>query len=284
MKQWLSIWNQPMKDSCSLQKATGGLFVISLFVAFFLWFFEPFGLSQYRGNTFWLTLRFGMITFVAGFIIEFVELKLFRLNKEHPSWKFKHWILSAMIVLLAISLGNFLFMNYLSGWDSLTWGYFFQFIGNTTAIGIFPLLVVGITSLKRNEITNTHLAEEIELPASNHADQLLTLPNNHGQNLEIRLSELLYLETMQNYVAVYFEKEDVVNKSMLRNTLKDILPKLPEDTVFQCHRSFAVNLDKITDIQGNSQGLTLTLSEGVASAPVSRKYIPELKSMVQQSA
>ena len=143
---------------------------------------------------------------------------------------------------------------------------------------------MGLTSLKRHEHSNVQLAEDIELTPATIHEQSLVLPNNNGEDLKLPLSELLYLETMQNYVAVYHTSADGTQKTLLRNTLKDLLPQLPAETVFQCHRSFAVNLDKITDIQGNSQGLTLTLANGLASAPVSRKYIPELKSLIEQTA
>ena len=50
--------------------------------------------------------------------------------------------------------------------------------------------------------------------------------------------------------------------------------------VFQCHRSFVVNLNNITSAKGNSNGYVLELGGGLASVPVSRSFVPKLKSFI----
>lgn len=52
------------------------------------------------------------------------------------------------------------------------------------------------------------------------------------------------------------------------------------DNVFQCHRSFIVNLNNISSARGNSNGYTLELGDGLATVPVSRSFVPKLKSFI----
>ena len=281
MESILAVLNQPMHDTCSLRKSSRGMALIALFVAGFLWFFEPFGFSRYPGNLPWLAVRFGMITFIAGFLVEFIEIRILKLNKEHPSWTFGRWILRAVIGLLAISMGNFLFVNYLSGWDDLTFSYFLRFIINTVAIGIFPLIAIGYTSLRQTQRSNEALARKIEVHPTHH-NGTVKVENNTGDDLILELHEILYMEAMQNYVAVYTITNGHLEKTMVRNTLKNVLQGLPEHAMFRCHRSFIVNLDHINDVTGNAQGLLISFTgfPGII-VPVSRKYISELRKIME---
>jgi DNA-binding LytR/AlgR family response regulator len=156
---------------------------------------------------------------------------------------------------------------------------------NTTAIGLFPLIIAGVTSLKRHEKSNQEIAESIQIPVHQTDQQKIILSNQHGEDLHIPANELLYIEAMQNYVAVYHLKNDTVVKTLLRNTLKSLLQSVSMDSFFRCHRSFAVNLDHVNDISGNSQGLTLSLKQAPEiTIPVSRKYIPDLKNELKEMA
>ena len=50
--------------------------------------------------------------------------------------------------------------------------------------------------------------------------------------------------------------------------------------IFQCHRSFVVNVNNITSAKGNSNGYQLILGSCTNSIPVSRSYVPRLKSFI----
>jgi DNA-binding LytR/AlgR family response regulator len=205
-----------------------------------------------------------------------------KLNKEHPSWTFKRWMISAIAVLLSISIGNFLFINYLSGWDELSLQSFLPFVLNTVAIGIFPLVAAGYTSLRRTTRTNEELANEIHVHHPPHPQGKITIKNKSGNDMLLELNNILYMEAMQNYVAVYAVQNEGFTKATVRNTLKEVYHALPEGAMFRCHRSFIVNLDHIKHVSGNAQGLLISI-EGFPSlqVPVSRKYIPALKELME---
>lgn len=60
-------------------------------------------------------------------------------------------------------------------------------------------------------------------------------------------SEILFLESMQNYVKIHTAKEDFTS----RITLKNIMDALPESAFIQTHKSFVVAKSKIDAIEGN---------------------------------
>ncbi|MEM1122413.1 MAG: LytTR family DNA-binding domain-containing protein [Bacteroidota bacterium] len=62
-----------------------------------------------------------------------------------------------------------------------------------------------------------------------------------GKIERIRFDELLYVESMQNYVSLQTER----GKFTTLLTLKNTLAELPASTFMQVHKSFIVNLEKV---------------------------------------
>lgn len=78
----------------------------------------------------------------------------------------------------------------------------------------------------------------------------------------IRFPEILYLEAIENYVKVVTDKDVIVT----RTTLKNLIPELPADSFLQIHKSYVVNMNRVTSIEGNM----LLLPD--AALQVSRSY------------
>ena len=92
---------------------------------------------------------------------------------------------------------------------------------------------------------------------------------------------MLYIEAQKNNVAVCYVKDGKLKREEIQSTLAAVLNDLADyDNVFQCHRSFVVNLNNITSAKGNSNGYTLEVGGGLATVPVSRSFVPKLRSFI----
>jgi len=85
-----------------------------------------------------------------------------------------------------------------------------------------------------------------------------------GRLEKIIFSDILFIEGMENYVAIYLENKKIITHS----TIKLLLEKLPAKQFVQTHRSYVVAIDKINSIEGN------TLHVRSYQVPVS-KYLRE---------
>jgi len=85
-----------------------------------------------------------------------------------------------------------------------------------------------------------------------------------GRLEKIIFSDILFIEGMENYVAIYLENKKIITHS----TIKLLLEKLPTKQFIQTHRSYVVAIDKINSIEGN------TLHVRSYQVPVS-KYLRE---------
>jgi DNA-binding LytR/AlgR family response regulator len=63
----------------------------------------------------------------------------------------------------------------------------------------------------------------------------------------VNLNELLFVEAMENYVALYTPDKKLITHS----TLKALQEKLPPNQFIQPHKSYLVNMQCIQSIEGN---------------------------------
>ena len=89
-------------------------------------------------------------------------------------------------------------------------------------------------------------------------------------SLSIKHSNLLYIESADNYVRVWYLNKGVVTKFMLRNTLKAMEEAFEGTNVLRCHRSYMVNFEQVKVIRREKDGVYLEFD--VEKVPISKTY------------
>ena len=91
----------------------------------------------------------------------------------------------------------------------------------------------------------------------------------------VPLAEIFLLESISNYVQVYFGK----NKPMLHKSLNYMEEKLPDDVFFRANRQQIINITFIADIIPMFNGvLRVTLNNGV-SVEISQRQSPKFREL-----
>ncbi|GAA4278573.1 hypothetical protein GCM10022259_32980 [Aquimarina mytili] len=90
------------------------------------------------------------------------------------------------------------------------------------------------------------------------------------------------IKSWNNYIEVFYTKNNEVVSSLLRNTMNNINAILVEyPFIIRCHRSYLINTNKIQSVAGNSRGYQLSV-EGVGDKiPVSRSKISSFNKIHQ---
>lgn len=86
------------------------------------------------------------------------------------------------------------------------------------------------------------------------------------QMVKIFLSEILLVEGLENYVVVYTAQR----KWVVHSTLKRIMESLPDDRFLQTHRSYVVNRQAVSRVEGNR------LVVGEHKVPIARNLREEV--------
>ena len=91
--------------------------------------------------------------------------------------------------------------------------------------------------------------------------------------LSVKRSNLLYLESADNYVCIWYLNKDTITRYMLRSTLKAVEEELASDYILRCHRSYMVNFDHVKVLRKGKDGVFLELGiPNVPDIPISKTY------------
>ncbi|MCI1648473.1 MAG: LytTR family transcriptional regulator [Bacteroides sp.] len=91
--------------------------------------------------------------------------------------------------------------------------------------------------------------------------------------LSVKRDNLLYIESADNYVCIWYLNKGIVSKFMLRNSLKTIEESFIKTNVQRCHRSYMVNFDQVKVIQRRKDGMYMDLGvDRVPDIPISKTY------------
>jgi DNA-binding LytR/AlgR family response regulator len=131
----------------------------------------------------------------------------------------------------------------------------------TLAVGILPITTLTLVKqnyLKKRNETNAELLSHSlsERRSTGLPGQFLGFSSDNArESLRLDADHVLYIKAEGNYITIGYIKNGKISRTMLRNTMKyasDMM--IPYPFLYQCHRSWIVNLCKVKKISGNSQG------------------------------
>jgi len=251
------------------------LVYISLFVAFFLLVFQPFGIHLIEEQKVWICLGFGSMTFLGASVFEITIGRWMKAMGFRDNWTFYKWILYNAGALLLISLFNFIYIR-LVFFGFIQWDLFPSMLYGTFMIGIIPLVILGGVYLNKEEAKFQSISQEIN---KKHTEPNATSPKEEEIIIYgILVAQIRYVEALQNYIKIGFiDTEGVQREQIERATLKNFAEQAAETPIIQCHRSFMVNRSAIISTSGNAQGLLLTLTDCDKVIPVARSRVNEFR-------
>lgn len=292
MLQFLKTFlNRPVAEDFSFKNQVRSSIQNGFYVFLFVYFF---GGSSFGGASRTLLIAvFGIGCAVSTLLANWVIPALVPMVYNEDRWTVWKYMLQTLFVLFCISVSNqILLMLTLNDYPT-----FWQMYFTVTLIGFFPIIVsVFITEqrrLRRNlvhaRLVNEQLAHRAIPPAETTvttpvagaekpvtpAPARIVLTSESGkEQLSVQPDQLLYIESVGNYVEVHWLNLAQPQKTVLRSTLKEVADALASYPQFlRCHRAFLVNLSAVSQTEGNARGYQLTLTGSTTKIPVSRSYL-----------
>ena len=249
----------------------------SVIVFLILYLLQPFGFSMYQGNKLLVSLLFGAVTFGCSLVFGLAERPVHQYVK---TWRVWHEALSVLTIILFIGICNFFVFSLVFNFP-ITLGQFLMFLYWTLIIGVF--VTICSVGLSYYRYLRNQLEALLDKTTEQQTDIIVTIHDTtvRGNDLQLPINNLLYIEAQKNNVAVSYVRDEKLTTTELHTTLAAVLDDLQAyQNIFQCHRSFVVNLNNITSAQGNSNGYQLKLGQSPVVVPVSRTYVPKLRSFL----
>ncbi|MEG1617486.1 MAG: LytTR family transcriptional regulator DNA-binding domain-containing protein [Bacteroidales bacterium] len=143
---------------------------------------------------------------------------------------------------------------------------------NTVLVLLLPYSVLWLYFSWQDKVRKLQLLEENN-PMQNN-NEVFSFHDEKGEfRFSVKKDNLVYIESADNYVLIWYLYKGKLSKYMLRNSLKNMETFLINTNMVRCHRSFMVNFDLVKVIKRENNGVCLQMDlENVPDIPLSRTY------------
>ncbi|MEO0572703.1 MAG: LytTR family DNA-binding domain-containing protein [Bacteroidota bacterium] len=249
--------------------------ILGLLLALILIFLEPFDTYRFESNQ--------KNVIFCGFGILFSLLYLMNARIEtwwygflDRKWTVKNEIFTFIFLVVVSSIPihfyNQIFLNDLLDHDFVATEYVKHLIWffRNSVLPIMTILLPFFIYI-RNRLGKMSTPEsllEIELSGV-----------NKGEKMVIQKKQLLFVKSSENYVEIFYDKNEGIQNETYRNTLGAIKKQVP--FMKQCHRSYLVNVANIKSITGNSQNARIKFQYDNLDVPLSNTFYKSVKSSLR---
>ena len=264
--------------------------VVFLIILLFLLMFKPFGVydPELRMHYFFICFLHALAPAIILFVY-FGVLNYFRKTKNQTKWTLLEEFIQIGALLVLIGTASFLMRDLLySNPDNWSWNYFFEEIRNCFVAGIFFYFFLRLSSFyfesKKGspfvlQFTPLALKPEKTVLKSN----LFITTQVKQDDFLLDMDQLLFAKADGNYIELTKSNGHQITTEVKRISLTQFETQITDyPHLFRCHRTYLVNMYKIKQVAGNSQGYVLSFKETDIKIPVSRKQIDNFNSCYQQ--
>ncbi|MDY6004768.1 MAG: LytTR family DNA-binding domain-containing protein [Parabacteroides sp.] len=144
---------------------------------------------------------------------------------------------------------------------------------NTSLVLLLPYSVLHFYFSYKDKERRLQLLEEHQAETVARQSVFSFYDEKQELRLSVKRSELLYVESADNYVCIWYLSKGQLTKFLLRNSLKAMEENFADTNVLRCHRSYMVNFDQVKVIRREKEGIFLELGiERVPDIPISKTY------------
>jgi len=265
------------------QNQTTMVLFVSIFAIIFINIFKPFGSEE------WMTkgkftatqyLLWSTILVTMGMSIVAISRVIMYHYSKKPTqnitiFSYALWV----VVELALLSGAFTILALITSYggdERDPFEIYKNALSNTFFILFIPYIIyiMYLSYQDKNAKLRTIMEENI----GNKATSFISFHDDRGiLQLTVAKENLLYIESADNYISIWYLKNGQLKKQLVRTTLKETSNQLADTSVVRTHRSFMINIDKIKVLRREKENLFIELDyPGLKDIPVSKTYGEEL--------
>jgi len=248
------------------------IFFTAIFAFIFIITYRPFGYDKWYGNIGNLELFAGtaVVVILGMVVIIITRIGMFFLNKTHEITLAVYiWMIACEIMLLG---GFYTALERVILHDSRSIvSLLFNAVENTSLILLIPY-TLSILFFAWNDIKRK--LDQVVQQFRDPSEVFIPIKDEKGVlRLTLKSMNILYLESNDNYVNVYYLDNEKIKTYLVRNSLKQLEKSLKDYPIYRCHRSFSVNIKNIKMVRKAKKGFELVINSPKEEClPVSKSY------------
>jgi DNA-binding LytR/AlgR family response regulator len=257
----------------------------ALFALVFINIYKPFSSEHWypvSGLMFFVCSSLVILTGVLVVVISRIILFYYTKKRSLTYGTYACWIL-AEIFFMALFYTLYV-VSIKKNQEALA--TFKESITNTSLVLLLPYSILTLYFSWQDKEKRLKQIEEDSKPEENQKYNVLLFHDEKGElRLSIQRNCLLYIESADNYVIIWYLNKNTVMKFILRATLKALEEQLSDAHVLRCHRSYLVHVDQIKIIRREKDGVYLDLGiENIPAIPISKTYSEKVTHWLMEHA
>ena len=254
---------------------------VSIFAVIFINIYKPFGSDQWVNQQGITSTKYllgsTLLVSVGMTVVAISRIIMYRYSRvpEHSVTYLKYaiWVFVELLLLSgAFTVLALIVSKHLNLTNSDPLEIYKNAMQNTFFIIGIPYFfcILYFSYQERSAKLKELMDENIGFKSSN----LISIRDARGiLQLSVAKENLLYIESADNYICVWYKKNDMLKKQLLHITMKDMSEQLADSNIVRCHRSYMINLDLVKVMRREKGNLFLELEEpGVREIPISKTY------------
>jgi hypothetical protein len=246
----------------------------SLFALVFINIYSPFGADRWFRVTRLEFLTYSSLVILTGVLVVVISRIIMYhvcLRKIINLWQYLAWIFGEIMFM---ALFYAIFEKFILK-DNRIFEILVKLSArNTALVLLLPYSVMWLYFSWRDKKEQIQKLTEIQTFSDNAREMFAFYDDKSMLKFSVMKESLLYIESTENYVNIYYLNKGKVSKYLLRDTMKRMEEIFSGTEVIRCHRSYMVNFEKVKVIRKDKDGLKLELDNpAVTDIPVSRTYV-----------
>lgn len=248
----------------------------SLFALVFINVYQPFNSKSWYPELtdFMYFVYASLLTLTGMLVVVGSRMVMYYYTKKHTLtyWQYALWVAAEIVLMSAL----YTVIAYTLHETRDYWTIYRSAIGKTSLILLLPYtfsILFFSQQEKARQIQALKEAGNMAAKDTQKNDLLSFYDDKNELRLSINKDHLLYMESADNYVSVWYMGKGGVSKFLLRNTLKTMEEHFANTHIVRCHRSFMVNLDQVKVAKRTKDGILLDFGvDRIPDIPVSKSY------------
>lgn len=252
--------------------------------------YQPFGTSQFEhAYKYLLLFPYAIITTIC---ICSINLTIGKRKKRTIGLE----LFKTFIILLSISSISYMYNTLFISKVDLSlenFLYMFSYV-SALALPVFSIYILAryiyLNNKNKTLIDNNITSQQQEskntffVGIDEEHTKLYISADYMNFELEIEQKDFIYAEAADNYCIIYFYKNGMLKNEIIRISLTRLLNQIQTDVIKKVHRSFIVNLKKVSKFKGNTGGYKITIQNPNKELIVSRNYIDSVVPLLKNFA
>ncbi|MEG0519391.1 MAG: LytTR family transcriptional regulator DNA-binding domain-containing protein [Bacteroidales bacterium] len=248
------------------------ILLTAIFALVFINIYKPFSSSNwYRVSEFKFFVFSSLIILTGVLVVVISRVGMYYWGRKHEISVsgYAVWI---MLEIFFMSLFYTIYTLILNP-EREYLGVFKESALNTSLVLLLPYAALHLYFSYREKERQLQLLKENQEEITGRQNIFSFYDEKNELRLSIARDNLLYLESADNYVCIWYLNKGTVARFMLRNSLKALEESLADTNVIRCHRSFMVNFDQVKVMRREKEGVYLELGiNHVPDIPISKTY------------